>query len=79
VETVAVPLQLAVPLLTVAAVGGVVYPLPGFTITILAGEATLFGLVRFTVAVPPLPPPFVKVSVQFCPAFPVALIVPLVY
>ena len=68
--TVAVPLQVAVPLLKVAVVGGEVAPKPGEVIVNCVPEAIAFWLVRATVAVAFVTP--VKlVRLQVWPLLPV--------
>jgi hypothetical protein len=58
--TTAGPVQLSVPLLTVAAVGALVNAVPGVTIVIAPGTLDVTAIV----AVAPLPPPPVKARAQ---------------
>jgi Ni,Fe-hydrogenase III small subunit len=70
VATFAVPLQVAVPLVSVAVVGGVVPPDPAFVMVSLVPLAIVFWLVKATVAVAPLTPLKFDRS-QVCPVEPV--------
>ena len=72
VESTAGPAHVAVPLVTVAATGAVVNPVPAAVTTIAVPPAMVLVPVKATVAVALLPPPPVMVSVQVCVADPVA-------
>jgi hypothetical protein len=70
VMTVAVPLQVAVPLVSVAVVGGLVPPVPCAVIVRWVPLAIVFVLVKATIAVAPLTP-LKLVKLQVWPAEPV--------
>ena len=72
VITLAVPLQLAVPLESVAVVGGLVPPDPSAVIVRWVPEAMVFAAVKTTVAVAPSTPLKLE-RLQFWPAEPVML------